>query len=339
MVDTTSGATASVSASVSATATATATTDGRHRRRVPHQHGPHPHGPQRRATRQALALAVVAGLALSACSQADSRTAADDRSTTTAEAAADASATTQRPTTTAPPAATAPPTTTTTAPPPTTAPPTTVPPTTTTTAPPDPAADGMLKLGESGPSVTALQQRLSDLGYWMGTPDGTYGQLTRQAVMAFQKAEGLGRDGTAGPITQERLAVAGRPQARDGSYDHIEIDLERQLLLVVAGGQVQWAFNTSTGNGEAYTSSSGGIARAATPPGSFTIGRQIDGIREAPLGTLYRPKYFNGGIAVHGSGSIPATPASHGCARLTNAAMDLLWSSGVAEIGTAVVVY
>ena len=136
-----------------------------------------------------------------------------------------------------------------------------------------------------------------------------------------------------------RRASGVSPGAGIVAFDDIEIDLERQLLLVVAGGQVQWAFNTSTGNGEAYTSSSGGIARAATPPGSFTIGRQIDGIREAPLGTLYRPKYFNGGIAVHGSGSIPATPASHGCARLTNAAMDLLWSSGVAEIGTAVVVY
>jgi peptidoglycan hydrolase-like protein with peptidoglycan-binding domain len=196
----------------------------------------------------------------------------------------------------------------------------------------------MLQLNDAGPSVSGLQQRLTDLGYWLGTPDGTYGQLTRQAVMAFQKAEGLGRDGTAGPQTQQRLTTAVRPTSRAGG-DGIEIDLARQVLFVVRGGQVQWVFNTSTGSGEAYTSSSGGSAVAATPPGSFTIQRQIDGYREAPLGTLYRPKYFNGGIAVHGSGSIPATPASHGCARVTNAAMDLLWSSGVAEIGTRVTVY
>jgi peptidoglycan hydrolase-like protein with peptidoglycan-binding domain len=220
----------------------------------------------------------------------------------------------------------------------TTAPTTTVPATTTTTAPPDPADDGMLELGEAGDSVSALQQRLTDLGYWLGTPDGSYGQLTRQAVMAFQKAEGLGRDGMAGPETQGRLATAGRPVSRAGGTG-IEIDLARQVLFVVQGGQVRWAFNTSTGSGEAYTGSSGGSAIAATPPGQFAIQRQIDGYREAPLGTLYRPKYFNGGIAVHGSGSIPATPASHGCARLTNAAMDLLWSSGVAEIGTTVTVY
>jgi peptidoglycan hydrolase-like protein with peptidoglycan-binding domain len=226
------------------------------------------------------------------------------------------------------------PVTTTTAPPETT---TTVAPTTTTTAPPDPAADGTLRLDESGPSVLALQQRLLDLGYWMGEPDGNYGQLTRQAVMAFQKVEGLGRDGVAGPLTQERLAVAGRPAPRGG--DGIEIDLARQVLFVVQGGQVQWAINTSTGNGEAYQSSSGGTAIAATPPGQFQVQREIDGLREAPLGTLYRPKYFNGGIAVHGSGSIPANPASHGCARVTNAAMDMLWSSGAANIGTSVWVY
>jgi peptidoglycan hydrolase-like protein with peptidoglycan-binding domain len=237
-------------------------------------------------------------------------------------------------TTTTVPTTTTAPTTTTTAPPETT---TTLPPETTTTLPPDPGADGTLELDDSGDSVAALQQRLVELGYWLGEADGTYGQLTRQAVMAFQKVEGLGRDGVAGPATQERLAVAGRPAPR-GS-DGIEIDLERQVLFVVQGGQVTWAINTSTGNGEAYTSSSGGQARAVTPPGQFQVQREVDGLREAPLGTLYRPKYFNGGIAVHGSGSIPATPASHGCARVTNSAMDMLWSSGAADIGTSVWVY
>jgi peptidoglycan hydrolase-like protein with peptidoglycan-binding domain len=233
-------------------------------------------------------------------------------------------------------ASTLPPTTATTVPPTTT----TLPPTTTTTLPPDAAADGTLKLDEEGPAVLAMQQRLVDLGYWMGggDPDGQYGQLTRQAVMAFQKVEGLGRDGVAGPVTQARLATASRPTPRGGG-DGLEIDLDRQVLFVVRGGQVLYAINTSTGSGEAYTSSTGGRAVAATPPGQYTIYRQLDGVREAPLGTLYRPKYFNGGLAVHGSGSIPAHPASHGCARVTNSAMDMLWSSGYAELGTSVLVY
>ena len=215
---------------------------------------------------------------------------------------------------------------------------TTEPPTTTTTVPP-PMADGTLQHGEVGPEVADLQTRLVDLGFWLGSPDGIFGQLTRQAVMAFQKAQGLGRDGVAGPTTLAAVAAAARPAPREPSGTHLEIDLDRQILLVVEGGQTRWAINTSTGNGEAYRAPGGGTAVAITPTGSFTVYRQIDGRREAPLGTLYRPKYFTGGIAIHGSGSIPANPASHGCARVTNAAMDLLWSSGLAPLGTPVLVY
>ena len=31
---------------------------------------------------------------------------------------------------------------------------------------------------------------------------------------------------------------------------------------------------------------------------------------------MWNPYYFNGGIAVHGLASVPAYPASHGCARI-----------------------
>jgi lipoprotein-anchoring transpeptidase ErfK/SrfK len=196
-----------------------------------------------------------------------------------------------------------------------------------------------LRVGDEGPAVLEIQQRLSDLGYWLDEVDGHFGQLTRQAVLAFQKAEGLTRDGIAGPQTRGALPDASRPQPEDAEGDHIEVDLERQLLLVVRDGKVQWTFNTSTGSGESYDRPSGGTGVATTPRGEFEIERQINGLRRAELGLLYRPKYFHGGIAVHGSGSIPAEPASHGCVRLTNSAMDLLWSSDVATIGTEVIVY
>jgi peptidoglycan hydrolase-like protein with peptidoglycan-binding domain len=290
-----------------------------------------PSGNRRRnvviGTGAAVVLLVVLGVG-GALAGSSGDTETSDRQPATTEAPA--------PTATDAPATTPTPPSTTTAAPPTTT--TTAPPTTTTTAAPDPAADGTLELGEGGPAVLALQQRLVDLGYWLGSADGHYGQLTRQAVMAFQKAEGLGRDGVAGPATQGRLAGAGRQSSRVGGTG-LEIDLERQILMVVQGGEVRWVINTSTGNNETYTSSTGGSAQAVTPPGSFRINREVDGVREAPLGTLYRPKYFNGGIAIHGSGSIPAHPASHGCARVTNSAMDMLWASGVAAIGTPVTVY
>ena len=117
------------------------------------------------------------------------------------------------------------------------------------------------------------------------------------------------------------------------------IELTGHILLVVQDGLTRWVINTSTGNGEAYAAPGGGTAVAATPRGSFSIEREIDGVRKGPLGNLYRPKYFHGGIAIHGSGQIPAQPASHGCARVTNSAMNLLWSSGVTALGTPVLVY
>jgi peptidoglycan hydrolase-like protein with peptidoglycan-binding domain len=270
-----------------------------------------------RPVRIAVALVVASGLTLGAgCAQATEGTPGTAAPPVTAAPAATVPA--------AEPAATP------------TAAPTTAPAPTTPAATP---ASTSIRLGATGPAVIALQQRLSELGFWLGESDGNFGQLTRQAVLAFQKSEGITRDGVVGPQTQQHLPAASRPSPRNTSGDHIEVDLERQLLLVVRGGQLQWAFNTSTGNGESYDRPSGGSGVATTPRGEFAIQRQINGLRRAELGNLYRPKYFRGGIAVHGSGSIPAQPASHGCVRLTNSAMDLLWSSGVAEIGTPVHVY
>jgi len=97
---------------------------------------------------------------------------------------------------------------------------------------------------------------------------------------------------------------------------HVEIDISRQVILLVNDeGVVTNVLSTSTGNGARYFSE-GKWETAYTPRGTFKIQRQIKGIRKAALGTIYYPSYFNGGIAIHGSNSIPTTAASHGCARI-----------------------
>ncbi len=191
----------------------------------------------------------------------------------------------------------------------------------------EPAEDG-LRQGDSGPEVLALQRDLSELGYWTGGADGSFGALTTQAVMALQKAAGIDRDGVVGPDTEGALAAGTWPQAREGG-DGVEIDLDRQLLLVVRDGSVVMALNTSTGVPGTHD----------TPRGQFQVERAIDGLRVAPLGELWRPRYFHRGYAVHGSPSIPAHPASHGCARLSNAAMNMVWAEDLMPIGSTVAVY
>jgi lipoprotein-anchoring transpeptidase ErfK/SrfK len=129
-----------------------------------------------------------------------------------------------------------------------------------------------------------------------------------------------------------------RPSATSTSGEVLEIDLERQLLLVVSGGEVERVLNTSTGSGQPYEGSDGTERIATTPTGTYTVFREVDSWDPGPYGALYRPKYFNGGIAVHGYPSVPPQPASHGCARVSMAAMDWLWESGNMEVYATVVV-
>ena len=203
---------------------------------------------------------------------------------------------------------------------------------------PTPTAGDTLKPGDSGAYVKTVQQQLSGLGYWLGSADGSYGSLTTQAVMALQKAAGISRDGVFGPQTRKALQAGVRPSSKIGGTG-VEIDKSRQLLLVLRGGKVTTILNTSTGSGQPYTSSAGTPAIATTPSGSYSVFRAVDKLDKAKLGDLWRPRYFNGGIAVHGAGYVPGYPASHGCARVTNAAIDMIWADNLMPIGSRVVVY
>ena len=70
-----------------------------------------------------------------------------------------------------------------------------------------------LRKGMSGSRVLILQQALNSLGFSCGTADGSYGGLTYNAVVRFQRAWGLTADGAAGPKTLRQIeqAVQGTP--------------------------------------------------------------------------------------------------------------------------------
>lgn len=193
-----------------------------------------------------------------------------------------------------------------------------------------------LRIGDKGPAVEQLQAALEVLGFRPGVADGDFGSSTASAVLAFQKFEDIGRDGIAGPVVLEHLvAPTGTPPRWSGSGPHIEVDLDRQIVLVWTGDRPRpTILNASTGSGGTYVGSGGSQSRAITPTGEFVVERRIDGIRESYLGLLYRPMYFHGGYAIHGSNSVPAYPASHGCVRVSNADQD--WLFGEIADGTTV---
>jgi hypothetical protein len=185
--------------------------------------------------------------------------------------------------------------------------------------------------------LVAVQQQLRDLGYLLGAADGVKGQQTTAAVMAFQRVNGLSVDGIVGPQTLGALRAPAAPQLRGGPATRVEVDLTRQLAHVVRDGTRVVTLHVSSGNGSPYPSATGGTAYGNTPIGEFRVERTIVGTRVSRLGTLYDPLYFHGGYAIHGSASVPSSPASHGCVRVTMA--DARWLIANVPIGTPVHLY
>ena len=206
-----------------------------------------------------------------------------------------------------------------------------------TTTRPKPAAPAKLRSGASGAAVEALQRRLQELGYQVQAVDGQFGPETHHAVVAFQKVNGLARDGVVGPITRRALERPRTPRPRSTKAGfHVEADLTLQVVYMVEGGRVREILDASSASGRTYVVD-GDVRLAVTPMGSFTIQRKIDAWRRSDLGLLYRPAYFTGGYALHGAPSVPAFPASHGCIRITTAAMDR-WFDRL-PVGTPMLVY
>jgi L,D-transpeptidase-like protein/putative peptidoglycan binding protein len=181
------------------------------------------------------------------------------------------------------------------------------------------------------------EQRLWDLGYWAGPIDGNFDAASRHALIAFQKVESRPRTGKLTRDELNALQNATRPAAKHGDYAHVEIDLERQVLFLIdENGDVFRVLPISSGNEKLYMDQ-GKVHRAHTPAGTFTVLRKINGWRKSTLGLLYYPSYIIGGIAVHGSPSVPANPASHGCIRVPMFAAKEL--SALMPVGLEVEVY
>jgi len=308
----------------------------------------------RRASRAAAAV-LAAGLSVGACAAGEgAETAAPAEAAIAGNGEAGGADGAQDPAVAAPaapatddPAATSATTTPTTAAPTTEAPTTTAAPVTFTTPPAGPPANRvavaalatpLFPVGDSNNDETArVQQRLLELGFWLDGATGRYDITTYQAVMAFQKYVGLETSGEVDADTATSLsAMTLRAYGHADAGTLIEIDKTRQLIFFYVDGKVEWVFNTSTGNGESYIeedqNSPGTLVEGVslTPDGLHKVNRERPvGWWDGDLGQIYRPKYFVGGIAIHGSNSVPNYPASHGCVRVTVQAMDFIWEAGL----------
>ncbi len=206
----------------------------------------------------------------------------------------------------------------------------------------------LVAVGTSDGDETArVQTRLLESGFWLQAADGDFESTTVQAVMAFQKYHGLPPSAAVDEQTAALLSMPGeRANGRADAGTLVEIDKARQLLFIVVDGSAVWTFNSSTGTEIPYETVNDQdptkIERgdSVTPVGLFHTERERpEGWWAGDLGEIYRPKYFVGGIAVHGSNSIPNYPASHGCVRVSVPAMDFIWESDLMPLGINVWVY
>jgi L,D-transpeptidase-like protein/sporulation and spore germination protein/putative peptidoglycan binding protein len=179
--------------------------------------------------------------------------------------------------------------------------------------------------GQSAPTLRQTQQLLVDLGFMAQTGvTGRPGDETTVAVLAFEKWEGLPRDGVLDDDVVRALAHATRPEPlRPGPGKRVELLLDRQLALAIVDDRVERVFHISSGAG------------GRTPTGSFRVYRKERLSWSVPF-SVWMPwaSYFTGGIAFHEYGYVPAYPASHGCVRMTARDAPLMYA--FATTGTPV---
>jgi hypothetical protein len=185
--------------------------------------------------------------------------------------------------------------------------------------------------------VKKAEARLAEMGYGTGRVDGVIDIVTRNALIAFQKYEGREVTGKLSREDFDAIISAEAPHAKDPGYSHVEVDLDRQVLLLTDGeGVVQRVLPVSTGSNKQYNEK-GMSGLAYTPRGRFRIYAKLSGWKKSPLGLLYYPNYFSDGLAIHGNPSVPQQPQSHGCIRIPMSAAAEM--SRRLPLGTIVLVY
>ncbi len=169
-----------------------------------------------------------------------------------------------------------------------------------------------LAQGARGLSVRILERRLAQLHYLLRGVDSFYSYDTADAVLAFQKVNGLARTGRVTPAVWRRLQTAGAPRPRYRFSHHIEVDKARQVLFEVDHSRVVRVVHVSTG------------ATGNTPVGLWHVYSKVPGT--LPTG-MFDSSFFLRGFAIHGYPSVPTYPASHGCVRTPNWAAPILFAS------------
>jgi len=132
-------------------------------------------------------------------------------------------------------------------------------------------SDALSKMGSTGSEVRQIQTRLKKWGYYKGSVDGIFGTQTKNAVMYFQRKNGLAVDGVAGPATLRAMGISS--SANDGGYSTNDYNLLARLISAEARGEPyvgQVAVGAVVLNRVSHASFPNSIAGVIYQPGAFT---------------------------------------------------------------------
>ena len=185
-----------------------------------------------------------------------------------------------------------------------------------------------------------IENVLRYFGLSVGKVDGIFNESSRRAFCQWRELTGQ-------RPTRHLLSSAERSWVNAAKPLHAPSYLRFGLNLNITCQSITWVARNQYSGAlkirEVFVASSG-MSGYTTPNGKFRIFSQVNGWQESNIyagAMMYRPKYFNGGRAIHGSATdslVKTYPASHGCVRILHSAVDKLWASGVG-IGTEVQVY
>ena len=158
------------------------------------------------------------------------------------------------------------------------------------------------------------EMTLGRQGYVVPRADNSTDRFSVFAIYAFEKVAGLRPDGAFGNREWDLMLRNPRMPVRrpDLPAKHVEINIGKQLVLLIENGRVRNQIHTSTG-----------APSTPTIRGTFTIYEKRP-YRQSH-NQMYYPVFFPGGYAIHGYPSIPLYPASHGCARVYDGNMDFIY--------------
>ena len=98
-------------------------------------------------------------------------------------------------------------------------------------------ASALSKIGSQSNEVKSIQQALKEKGYFNSNVDGIFGTKTKNAVISFQKDNGLTADGVVGLQTLRALGLSDTDSSAYGGYSSSDYNLLARIISAEARGE------------------------------------------------------------------------------------------------------